>query len=1382
MFSRTTRRPNNHTLSGELNDSFYEVEMDHSHPHQIRRSQSSSSTATASPPVATTPLPPLIHPQSSIRPNQPSPATHNESKPAFEGITPDDLEEIESKYGMTAFLQITEMGIKPAHAYLALRHSKGNVSEAISLCLELDEETMETLVHQFDADRVRKRVNDTSPSVSSAGASSPLPSTVDSTSARTTATGGKKPTLFGKIFGGNEKRRTINASPLSIPSHPPTPHSTGDSDSVVSRPVSIVPPQNPHYVGDSFLSPTECFEVDLAAALLVSEPTVPNASPQVIVHGRDSSRNKTRPTLSRPPSMIVSGTSSRSGSSTKLRQGSSIAPPPTGSSGSSPAPEPTTILQPIDQKPQIRSSIQSQKGTGEDGTTKVGGIRFSSNPRATRSNPTSAASSVRASPHPTVPTIPPPPPPPPSKRKGSNQELSRIPSHEPDLTGSLKGEPTVTTTTALKPLERKPSGGIVAQKSMKQFSSFDEFHHNSNNNNNNENSGHSQSSYQHKQPQQSSNLSHYSKSRSTSDSNSHYFVAAPVTINLDLNSFYSPPHPGDSDELVREPYYYQSSSSSYPQQLEPFSSSTTVPATVESTTSPILPTSSADLEDFVNELSKHIDENPMEHYQTFQNQWFNKNTATAANYGEKGFSSASHDNYGSTSAAIPEEVVMNKGPSRSFRKDHLSPELVNSSSIDYTEISKSNEKEKKEITLVSPPASEIFIDQTISPVVAVSSSYLDDPRHHSRASDDSREMILSQQSVDEIQDIEPLLLKRYSVTEQEEVNEEEETINNKTASPRKRSWTQAEFNEITNGTKLEPWDLQTVSKELDLPSSFNIHPHHLPDDDTTIEGGDSGDNIEAGEKFTSSVSLISDLEMSYPVKEKADGHTVLSGESSPEEERESEGDIGKIKANEVVDNDNDKETKGNNSDDEEENLDEPEFPISKPTPFRIVSDHIEEAINPNDYAHLLENIHLKQAFRSVLDEGVVPHKELEENNNLHFHEIQEGEQNDRYLHQQYLKQSTSDYNPPAEFSSTTSTANSLGNVPETPDYYENRNANSFNSIPVDAFFDSSADFASPSSNPEIATSSAPRPPPPPPPRSQYPTPVPPPPSASTTSPPPPPSSQHSSSPAGVDLIRSSSVTSTSSTNETIASPPLTSSPSIRIPPVTSPPAIQFQQSPAAPPLPVATSTSIGIAAVSQGSSSSITASASLVQVPFKRRKYLNYRVIQHNDGKWLGIISLKQTQLKRNEPSPQGNRPDTITLGPCQSREICVDLCDSMAPPTWSGKDDCKECTVCSTRFTMFNKGHHCRNCGFIVCVSCSDKIWPSTMIPPTYHNEEKIVRVCHTCHYLTELFVTALRDGDETMVRTIYASGNINIYNPYSCYTNSAYAVSDFFVFFLCF
>ena len=50
------------------------------------------------------------------------------------------------------------------------------------------------------------------------------------------------------------------------------------------------------------------------------------------------------------------------------------------------------------------------------------------------------------------------------------------------------------------------------------------------------------------------------------------------------------------------------------------------------------------------------------------------------------------------------------------------------------------------------------------------------------------------------------------------------------------------------------------------------------------------------------------------------------------------------------------------------------------------------------------------------------------------------------------------------------------------------------------------------------------------------------------------------------------------------------------------------------------------------------------------------------------------------------------------------------------------------TRVGLLRPGHHCRNCGYWVCTSCSSKAWPSNMVPATYHDQEVFVRVCDSC------------------------------------------------------
>ncbi|XP_047436769.1 pleckstrin homology domain-containing family F member 1 [Mugil cephalus] len=61
---------------------------------------------------------------------------------------------------------------------------------------------------------------------------------------------------------------------------------------------------------------------------------------------------------------------------------------------------------------------------------------------------------------------------------------------------------------------------------------------------------------------------------------------------------------------------------------------------------------------------------------------------------------------------------------------------------------------------------------------------------------------------------------------------------------------------------------------------------------------------------------------------------------------------------------------------------------------------------------------------------------------------------------------------------------------------------------------------------------------------------------------------------------------------------------------------------------------------------------------------------------------------------------------------------------TWIPNQVSAVCMRCSNKFTVTQRRHHCRKCGFVVCGGCSKKRAVIEHIHPT-----KPLRVCTTCH-----------------------------------------------------
>lgn len=62
----------------------------------------------------------------------------------------------------------------------------------------------------------------------------------------------------------------------------------------------------------------------------------------------------------------------------------------------------------------------------------------------------------------------------------------------------------------------------------------------------------------------------------------------------------------------------------------------------------------------------------------------------------------------------------------------------------------------------------------------------------------------------------------------------------------------------------------------------------------------------------------------------------------------------------------------------------------------------------------------------------------------------------------------------------------------------------------------------------------------------------------------------------------------------------------------------------------------------------------------------------------------------------------------------------------WNDDNSVTECELCRVKFSMFNRRHHCRNCGSVICAACSKQKILLTHMMDTYSDP---VRVCDVCH-----------------------------------------------------
>ncbi|CAB4490033.1 unnamed protein product [Rhizophagus irregularis] len=100
-------------------------------------------------------------------------------------------------------------------------------------------------------------------------------------------------------------------------------------------------------------------------------------------------------------------------------------------------------------------------------------------------------------------------------------------------------------------------------------------------------------------------------------------------------------------------------------------------------------------------------------------------------------------------------------------------------------------------------------------------------------------------------------------------------------------------------------------------------------------------------------------------------------------------------------------------------------------------------------------------------------------------------------------------------------------------------------------------------------------------------------------------------------------------------------------------------------------------------------------------------------------------------------------------------MIDTATAPAWTDSD---ECVRCRTPFTMFNRKHHCRNCGQTFCGECSSK----TSTLPHYGINDQ-VRVCDPCHAKRQVKAKSVDLTNSkslsafTALPTLYSTSSLN-------------------------
>jgi hypothetical protein len=160
-----------------------------------------------------------------------------------------------------------------------------------------------------------------------------------------------------------------------------------------------------------------------------------------------------------------------------------------------------------------------------------------------------------------------------------------------------------------------------------------------------------------------------------------------------------------------------------------------------------------------------------------------------------------------------------------------------------------------------------------------------------------------------------------------------------------------------------------------------------------------------------------------------------------------------------------------------------------------------------------------------------------------------------------------------------------------------------------------------------------------------------------------------------------------------------------------------------------------------------------------RTRNLETAFVNHSKSTGLWITTISNTDHRE---SKRGNR-NTLKAFSFRSEEEAKETAYVNAPPKMIPFHMASHCFTCDSKFSVFRRASHCRNCGVCICNSCSTT-WNRPMLPETYNaKNSRVVKVCTSCDYISSLFRQALLNGDYDMGKKLYMTGNINLRCPFT-------------------